>query len=649
MRNIFTLLFLSFACTVFAGDFKLGKVSKEELIEKEHPLDPSADAAILYKKGNTYFKIDNDKWVIITEVEVRLKVYTKKGYKYGDVNVPYYYKRINGESVTFEEASTYNLVNGEIEKTSLKKGDDHTDEISSTRRLKKIILQDVKEGSVIEYKYVVKSPYIHSFPDWYFQEKIPVNYIEYTVNIPQLFTYNRILNSYYELKEDTEVNRKSLYVRSAKITFQEIKQTYSIENLPAFKTESYIDNPDNYRLYVKHELASARDLDEKETKYTSNWESVAKTLYDDDDFGREIKKTSYFKDDIDVLITGVKDDNKKLTIIFNYVKDRMTWNEKRGLYCHDGVKKAYDERSGSGAEINLMLTAMLRYAGLNANPVVLSTKDNGFVTYASINSYDFVISAVEVDDKQILLDATGPFSSPDILPVRDLNGSGWLLRENLTWKEIGLNPVKLSKEMVFINAKLSANGTVTGKLNCKYSDYDAMMYKTYFDNIPDDKHMDKLENTIGNVKISDLEYKLDAENVVQVSYNFNSVGHAEVVGDMIYLSPLLFYTETENSFNEEKRLYSLDFVYPSQVRYNFVFAIPEGYVVESMPEATRLSSVDGIIDFTFKMNSSGNQIQVLCISAQNYSTVGPEYYNSLKEMEGLALKKQAEKIVLKKI
>ena len=645
--TFFIILLISFVVT--AKGHERGKVSKEELTEKVHPLDSSANAAILYKKGNTHFEIDNDKWVIITEVEVRLKVYTKKGYKYANVNVPYYYKRVNGESVTFEEASTYNLVNGEIKKTSLKKGDDHIDEISSTRRLKKIILQDVKEGSVIEYKYVVKSPYIHSFPDWYFQEKIPVNYIEYTVNIPQLFTYNRILNSYYELKEETEVNRKSLYVRSAKITFQEIRQTYSIENLPAFKTESYIDNPDNYRLYVKHELASARDLDEKETKYTSSWESVAKTLYDDDDFGREIKKTSYFKDDIDVLIKGVDDDNEKLTVIFNYVKDRMAWNEKRGLYCSDGVKKAYDERSGSGAEINLMLTAMLRYAGLNANPVILSTKDNGFATYASINSYDFVISAVEVNDKQILLDATEPFSSPNILPVRDLNGSGWLLRENNTWEEVKLNPVKLSREMVFVNAKVSAEGTVTGKLNCKYSDYDAMMYKTYFDNIPDDKHMDKLENAIGNIEISNLEYKPDEGSIVQVSYDFNSVGYAEIVGDMIYLSPLLFHTETENSFNEEKRLYSLDFVYPSQVRYNFVFTIPEGYAVESMPEAIRLSSVDGIIDFTFRLSSSGNQIQVLCISSQNYSTVGPEYYESLKEMEGLTLKKQAEKIVLKKI
>lgn len=649
MKKITILFFLLISLVVTAKDYDLGKVSKEELMEKEHPLDPSADAAILYKKGNTHFKIDNDKWVIITEVEVRLKIYTKKGYKYGNVNVPYYYKRVNGESVTFEEASTYNLVNGEIEKTSLKKGDDHIDEVSSTRRIKKIILQDVKEGSVIEYKYVVKSPYIHSFPDWYFQEKIPVNYIEYTVNIPQLFTYNRILNSYYELKEETEVNRKSLYVRSAKITFQEITQTYTIENLPAFKTESYIDNPDNYRLYVKHELASARDLDEKETKYTSSWESVAKTLYDDDDFGREIKKTSYFKDDIDALIKGVDDDNEKLTIVFNYVKDRMAWNEKRGLYCVDGVKKAYDERSGNCAEINLMLTAMLRYAGLNTNPVVLSTKDNGFATYASINSYDFIISAVEVNDKQILLDATESFSSPDILPVRDLNGSGWLLRDNNTWKEVKLDPVKLSREMVFVNAKVSADGTVTGKLNCKYSDYDAMMYKIYFDNIPDDKHMAKLENAMGNIEISNLEYKPDEESLVQVSYDFNSVGHAEVVGDIIYLSPLLFYTETENSFNEEKRLYSLDFVYPSQVRYNFVFTIPEGYAVESMPEPIRLSSVDGIIDFTFRLSSSGNQIQVLCISAQNYSTVGPEYYESLKEMEGLTLKKQAEKIVLKKI
>lgn len=187
MRNIFTLLFVSFACTVFAGDFRLGKVSKEELMEKEHPLDPSAEAAVLYKKGKTYFDIENEKWVVFTEVEVRVKIYSKEGYDWANVAVPYYYKRVSGESVSFKDAVTYNLVDGEIQKTSLKKGEEFTDELSKTRRQKKIILPDVKAGSVIEYKYIVKSPYVYSLADWFFQDRIPVNYVQYNLNIPQFF------------------------------------------------------------------------------------------------------------------------------------------------------------------------------------------------------------------------------------------------------------------------------------------------------------------------------------------------------------------------------------------------------------------------------------------------------------------------------
>lgn len=579
MKKIFALLFLCSTSFIFAGNFKMGKVSKEELEERQHPLDPAADAAILYKKGNTHFDIDGGRWVIITEVEVRVKIYTKNGYDRANVAIPYYYKRVSGESVTFSDAVTYNLVNGEIQKTALKNGDEFTEEVTTNRRKKKIMLPNVKERSVIEYKYVIKSPYIHNFPDWYFQEKIPVNYVEYCVNIPQLFVYNRIINSYFELEESTELKRRTVLDRMSRLSFQEIKQTYSIKDLPAFKTESFIDNADNYRLYVKHELASSTNLDEKETKYTTTWESVAKTLYTDDDFGNQLKKESYFKEDIDAIISGIQSDDKKLELIFNYVKNRMSWTGRYGFFCYDGVKKAYDEHSGSCADINIMLTSMLRYAGLEANPVLISTRDNGFATYASLGAYNYVLTGVELNDKIILLDATEKVSSPDILPVRDLNGSGWLLRKDYTWSEVKLNPSNLSREVVFLTAFLSADGNIKGKLNCKYSDYNALTYKLVNQDLNIDEHLQKLESWLGDVEISDLEFDVNDDKSAQVTVNFTTNGFAEVVGDKIYLSPLMFYGEDESKFNEEKRLYPLDFVYPSQSRYNFVITIPEEYVI----------------------------------------------------------------------
>jgi hypothetical protein len=58
--------------------------------------------------------------------------------------------------------------------------------------------------------------------------------------------------------------------------------------------------------------------------------------------------------------------------ILNYVKATVKWNDYYGFSCDDGVKTAYKNKLGNVAEINLMLTAMLRTAGLKANPVLVS-------------------------------------------------------------------------------------------------------------------------------------------------------------------------------------------------------------------------------------------------------------------------------------
>jgi hypothetical protein len=64
------------------------------------------------------------------------------------------------------------------------------------------------------------------------------------------------------------------------------------------------------------------------------------------------------------------------------------------------------------AEINLMLTAMLRYAGLDANPVLTSTRDNGIAVFPTRTAYNYVIASVKIADKQYLLDATSKYTLP---------------------------------------------------------------------------------------------------------------------------------------------------------------------------------------------------------------------------------------------
>ena len=194
MYRLALLVYFVFTVTAFGQHFKYGKVSKEELLEAVHPVDSSAGAAVLYKKGNSYLTIEGIKWILVTEVEARLKIYNPKGYGYAHVNVPF--SQIDGvrESVVFYDAVTYNLSGKRIVKTKLDEENQFVEDISSTGWIKKITLPDVKDGSVIEYKYTYKTQNISQIPVWSFQEKIPVNNIEYAVSIPRKLVYNRSFN-----------------------------------------------------------------------------------------------------------------------------------------------------------------------------------------------------------------------------------------------------------------------------------------------------------------------------------------------------------------------------------------------------------------------------------------------------------------------
>ena len=121
MIKIFSSLLLLFSFISLAQKHELGKVTIDELTQKNHLKEPTAEAAILYTKGHTYFEYSqNDGFVISTDVETKIKIYTKEGYNWANLSLNLYNSNDGREYVEFSNAITYNLVNGKIEKTKLK-------------------------------------------------------------------------------------------------------------------------------------------------------------------------------------------------------------------------------------------------------------------------------------------------------------------------------------------------------------------------------------------------------------------------------------------------------------------------------------------------------------------------------------------------
>lgn len=662
--KLFVLLVLT-GLGARAQKYELGEVTKEELEQKAHPTDASASAAILYSKGETYMTYAEDTgFSLVTEVEMKIKIYTKDGYDWANKVVQYYSSDKDKESVDISKAATYNLEAGAIKKTKLKSEGQFTEQSDKFWKRKKIMMPDVKEGSIVEYRYVITSPFIHVMPDWQFQESIPVNHSEFTTKISEYFVFNPNFRGYYTPKVAKKNNNRSLNfttkerqdnsptkITTSKVEYMEEAITYTLDNLPAMKNEKYTNNIDNYTASVEHEIAMTHFPQETVKTYSTNWEDVANTIYKNEDFGAELAKTGYFEDDVKALIAGLTTPAEKTVAIYSYVKNRMNWNEYFGYYCQDGTKKAYTTKTGNVAEINLMLTGMLRYAGLDANPVLVSTRAHKIALFPNRSAYNYVICGVTIDNKLMLLDATSKSAMPNVLPTRALNWVGRLIRKDGTSLSVDLTPPMVSKEVVNLSVKLDKDGKISGKVRDQYFDHTAYDFRENYLGVSKESYMELLEKHYKGMEIG--EYKVsnekDLTKPVVEEYDFNHTGVADIIGDKMFINPMLFLTQAENPFKQEKREYPVDFVYPHQDKYMINIMIPDGYVIESLPASMSLGMEENIGSFKYNIASgTANQIQVGVTVDINYATVPQDYYTTLKNFYQQVIEKQNEKIVLKK-
>lgn len=641
-----------------------------ELQEKVHPKDSSAVAAILFKKGEVRFEYSQEKgFDLVMEVKTRIKIYKKEGYSWANFLINYQDHSQYKESVVFDDAVTYNLINGKIEKTKLKSDGEFTEKINKYWSQKKIALPNVKEGSIIEFSYILKSPGITEMREWAFQTAIPVNYSELKTYIPEYLVYKPIQKGYiFPIVSQVSNNTKINYTYSTnpspgmggearstrsnqELSFMETITTYTASNLPAMKEEAYINNIDNYTSSISHELSSTKYPNTALKYYSTDWESVVKTIYNYEDFGLELNKTGYFDDDITKLLTGINVQNERIEAVFNYVKSNVKWNNFTGYSCNDGVKKAYKEKTGNTAEINLMLTAMLRFAGFNANPVLISTRDNGIAFYPSRTAFNAVIAGVETPEGLILLDATEKYSEPNILPLRDLNWEGRLIRKDGTSIDVDLMPTTLSRESINMNVMLKSDGSVDGKIRRQLTEHEALSFRKEHMSKTNDAYLEELETKNGNMEINDYvrENDLDLSKPIVESYNFKDTKSVEIINDKIYISPMLFFAAKENPFKQEIREYPVDFGYPSQGKCNISIGIPAGYDLESLPASVNIVTGDGIGSFKFMIVNNNNIIQLVSTATINTAIVSPDFYPVLKGFFQQMIDKQNEKIVLKKI
>lgn len=660
IRFFIALLILNFFNTN-AQSLKLGKVTAAELEEKIYAADTTAAAAILYNKSRTFFSYDLKKgFSINTENIFRIKIYKKEGLKWANYKLPYRigYEKLNDDRVEFSDGVTYNLENGNVVVTKLKSEGVFKTAINKYWKEATITMPNVKVGSIIEFKYTLKSENIVEFPDFNFQYEIPVNYSECVTEIPGFFVYKAVTKGGVNISAESKVVNGSLsfasqydYTRTESVTFAQVNSKYIVKNIAALKEEPFVDNIQNYRVSIFHELEKTQFYQEPVKDYSKTWEGVAKTIYEDKDFGAELKERQYVDQDLAKILKNEASEIEKMEVIFKFVQNKMNWNNQKGYYTDKGVKQAYINGTGNTAEINFILMAMLNRAGIKAEPVIISTTENGIPVYPSRTVFNYVLAAVEIEGKRILLDATNKQTAPNILPLYTLNWTGRLIRQDGTSEEINLNPAFLSKKTLTMMVSVDEKGKLSGKYRVNSTDYEAFTFREKYADVNQQNYLEKVENDFSGMQISEynVENNKDLSKPIIENFTFTADNQSEIIGDKLYLDPLLFFTPTKNPFVLENRDLPIYFGYPTQFKYNLNIVIPDGYVVETLPKPINLVTGENVGLFSFNISTTNNTIQVVINKEIKSVIVSAAFYDTLKVFYKQMIDKLNEKIVLKKI
>jgi hypothetical protein len=630
-------------------DHEFGEINNEEIQLQRYDKDPSAEAVVIYDIGKSFFSKTDEGFDVFFERRMKIKIFNKAGLKWAQISIPYYEEGSKFEEIYELKANTYNFENGVIRKTELNPDNAYKEKYNEHWFDKKFAMPDVKEGSIIEISYKIRSPYIFNFRNWDFQAKIPVIYSEYTTKMIPFYEYTFLLQGATRFDDYKKFVDTGLTNRFENVEYQDLDYVYVMKNIPAFKDETFITTPNDYIIKLNFQLSAIHLPSGATEEIISTWPKLSEELIDNEAFGKYIKSCKKrCIDIIDTMRLTSKPTLEKVKSIEHFVKSNFNWDGISDKYASKSVKEFLTGKTGNSADINLFMAGMLNAAGIQVNPVILSTRNHGKIKsdYPFLHFFNYVVVIAKIDSISVLLDATEPLSNFTEIPARCLNDKGLIIqKKDVEWVSLKSNSVSSIAYVTDLRFNQSKD-SITQKCKLITTGYEAIDYRNKFS-----KSYKKLkDNLLGNNSLSGdtlLAVNLNrSENPFEV--DFSKKTQVENVEDKIIISPFCDFVITENPFKQSVRNYPVDFIYKKAYKYQSTISIPKGYKLLTKPEDLTINNNLVLISFSTINHQDNDMISVTGTYEFKKDEYGKNEYPELKNLFDRIVNKFNEKLILVK-
>ena len=634
-----------------------GEIPRADLEMKAYPADTNASALILCDYGES--KLSDDLGVNFTR-HLRVKIFTKEGYETGTIKVPVE-SDDEVERISKIRGTTYVIsADGSVQKTELRDRDILIEKVNDRYSRYCFTLPALQPGCVFElsYKIHATSYYWHLMKDWIFQTKNPVRWSEYRITHPKCIGFTMVTRGYepFIAKEAQSVNQT--FLSDEALSFLGANRVecwlhqYIVQNAPAIRDEPYMKTPDDYVNKLEVQISGLSPWIGSASGVFNSWDKFVDYLRDDPSFCRVIGNTRKIRNLTESLITGLSSPEDKMIAIYNWVTKSIVCTHN-GIWAHNDLDEVLDDKKGNCSDITMLLLSMLKLAGIDGYPVILSTRDNGELqeTYPIATQFNYVLAKVIIGSKSYFLDATDPLKPWDMIPPKVLGVRALVVKPN-PHEWVTLSSSNDFSYTSLAKMKINDDGSIQGTFEDMYRDYAALEKRK---GLKEKKEIEIVKEAFStetngfSVDSISIDGKDSVSRPVRLKALVSSSTYTQVNGDYIYINPRCINRLKENPFKSKNRKFPIDFPYRSNVIDVVNIELPDSFEVKEKISNHNISMGGNLATYTVSSQVEGKQIQISSKFSIRETQIKPLLYEELKSFYAKIVDAESEQIVLSRI
>lgn len=553
-------------------------VNPAELKMTALPEAPGAPAAILYRQ------VDRDDGRTPHETNyVRIKILTEEGKKYANVEIPFFKQRENIHNLKARtirpDGSIVNFDGKVYEQTIVKaKGVKYL--------AKTVTLPDVQVGSIIEYRYTsdFSEGYVYD-SRWVLSEEL----------FTKLAKFSLKPNPDFALRWSWPVGLPP-GTNPPKEEHDYIR--LEAQNVPAFQVEDYMPPENELKYRVDFIYTDSNSLEKDPVKF---WKQEAKKQ--SDSVESFVNKKKAMEQAVAQIVSPNDSPEAKLQKIYarvQQVRNTSFEKEKTGQELKrekqkevNNVEDVWKKGYGDGGQITWLFLGLVRAAGFEAYPVLVSRRSDYFFNQGIMNPRQLndTVVLVKVNGQDQFFDPGTAFTPYGLLPWAETSVTGLRLsKDGGAWVQTPAPSSEVSRVERKADLKLTTEGVLEGKLTVTFSGLEALWMRIEERNEDETDRKKLLEEMVKEYVPVGIEVELtnkpdwtSSSSSMVAEYTLKVPGWVTGAGKRALLPVGLFSATEKQLFEHTGRTYPVYFHFPYQKSDEVSIELPLGWKTETVP------------------------------------------------------------------